>query len=172
MKSALFVALMISASIGCCGASPNLIFVYKDGIQGQGTISKGREQMGLIELLPVKASDNQIRDLWVDLSPSNRVVFADITEKQIQSLSSFSYTSKSNEAPHRLYYVSGYSFEFDSDKLVKFQANRYGFPPKEGTAFVHLGSLSRQASLSLPCSLDEFEKVFGKADRVSKGFGW
>jgi hypothetical protein len=106
------------------------------------------------------------------LSPTHQTAFAEITESAIKEISTSNYIPKSAGKLSCIYYTGGYAFKFEEGHLVNFQANRYGFPPKKTTAFVRLGSRKSGSSLLLPCSVDDFEKVFGKADKITRGFGW
>jgi hypothetical protein len=170
MKPALL--LILAAAFLCCmAASPNILFVAKGGIKAQGTISKQREQIDLIQIDLQRVSELELRDLWVGLSPTNQITFAEVTESVIKETSSTNFVSETGKPSHT-YYAAGYSFRFEEGHLVNFQANRYGFPPKKTTAFVKLGSRKSETPLSLPCSVDDFEKVFGKADKITRGFGW
>jgi len=164
--------LMIIASCGRCAAATNLLFVHKGGIMAQGSVSKGREQIDLIQISTVTLSDSQLRDFWVDLSPSNRVTFTELGENAIKQICSTNFALESSGTVSNMYYVGGYSFAFSGGRLITLQASRYGFPPKEAATFTKVGSKHNQSSISLPCSLDDFEKVFGKADKIERGFGW
>lgn len=165
----IFIATVFS---GCAAASPNLLFGQMRGINAKGTISKQGEQIGLIEIDPRALSEVQLHDLWVGLASTNQTTFAEITEDLIKKIGIPSTKYYSAPSTKTIYYVCGYSFRFEGGQLVSFLANQYGFPPKKTTAFVNLGSRKSKSSLSLPCSVDDFEKVFGKADKITRGFGW
>jgi hypothetical protein len=165
----IFIATVFS---GCAAVTPNLLVAEMRGIDAKGTISKQREQVGLIEIDPRALSEAQLHDLWVGLASTNQTTFAEITEDLIKKIGIPSTNYYSAPTTKTTYYVCGYSFRFEGGQFVSFLANQYGFPPKKATAFVKLGSRKSDTSLSLPCSVDDFEKVFGKADKITRGFGW
>ena len=171
MRSTCVLVSLIAACFSGCVESPNLVFVTKGGIEAQGGISWKRDHIDFIRINPRELSESQIRDFWVGLSPSEQVTFAEITEEAIKKVCvpATNYHSAANPGTYR---VSGYEFCFRGGQFVAFGANRYGYPPKNITAFVKLGSRQSGSSLSLPCGVDDFEKVFGKADSVKRGFGW
>ena len=157
-----------------CVRSPNLVFVTKGGIKAQGSIFgvfKKHEQIELIEISPRKLTDGQMHDLWIGFPLTNQMTFAETTENAIKEFSEPATKYYPASSPGT-YYVCGYSFSFEGGEFVGFSANLYGYPPKEITAFVKLGSRKSGSSLSLPCSVDDFEKVFGKADAIIRGFSW
>jgi hypothetical protein len=153
------LVLLIAISITGC-SSPNLVFVTKGGIKAQGSVFglfKTHEQIWLISINPRELTDGQMHDLWVGFPLTNQMTFAEITEDAINKIS---------VTPAKC----GYSFDFKEGRLDGFYANLYGWPPKDIVAFVKLGSRKSGSSLSLPCSVDEFEKVFGKADSITRGY--
>jgi len=97
---------------------------------------------------------------------------AEITEALIKDAATSKFVSSSQAHATSTYYYQGYAFEFAGGCLVKFTADRYGFPPAKTTAFVRLGSRKTGTALSLPCSIETLEQVFGKADQIKRGFGW
>jgi hypothetical protein len=155
-----------------CVSSPNLLLVQMHGIKAQGSMAGQREQIEFIEISPQHLAGDQARDLWIDLTATRRVTMAEITDNLIKDASTSKFISSSQGPVTTTYYLQGYAFEFTAGCLVKFIANRYGFPPAKATAFVRLGSRKTGNSLSLPCSLQAFEQVFGKADLINHGFGW
>ena len=157
---------------GCAVMSPNLLFVRMRGINAKGTISKQREQIGLIEVNIRQLSESQINDLWIGLSATNQTSLVEVTEDLIRQIGVPSTNFYSAASDASTYFYCGYSFRFEGGHFAKCLANQYGFPPKVGSAFVMLGSRKNAVSLSLPCSLYDFEKVFGSADKVERGFGW
>src|SRR5438105_15314438 len=86
MKVVLVLVVVAAILAGCFTASPNLLFVDKGGIKAEGTISRRREQIGLIEINPRELSEAQIHDLWIGLSSTNHAAFADITENAIKRI--------------------------------------------------------------------------------------
>ena len=145
------------------------------GIKAQGAISgvfRKHEEINSIGIDPRQLSEVQLHDLWVGLDSTNQTLFSEITEDAIKKIGILRGNPPSAPSTETGYSVCGYAFKFDGGRCVNVSANRYGFPPKEGTAFVKFGSRKNEASLSLPCSVEDFEKVFGKADKITRGFGW
>ena len=133
---------------------------YRAAIEADGDISGvfiNKERILHIEILPKKLSEAELQDIWVALSPTNRIALADVTEDKIKSFT-----------------VDHCSFEFDKGKLVKFGAEVYGYDYptfKKGNS-VCIGSIKNNSSLTLPCSPNDFEKVFGKADEIQRMTMW
>jgi hypothetical protein len=116
---------------------------------------KRRESINHIEIFLRKLSDAELKDIWVAFSPTNWIALAEITEDKIKP-----------------YAANRYSFQFDGKKLVRFGAdyNEYIKPKSQET--VSLGSLKNKSALVLPCSVEDFEKVFGKADEIDRTTAW
>ena len=174
MRAIHILALFITVCFTGCVGSPNLVHVTKGGIKAYGSIFgvfKKHEQIELIEINPRELSDAQMHELWVGLSLTNQTTFSEITEDAIKTIGvpSTKYYSASNPDD---YFVCGYDFNFKAGQLVGFSADLHGNPPKDTAAFVKLGSRKNGNSLSLPCSVDDFEKVFGKADDVTRFHSW
>ena len=172
MKIAILLISVTAVLVGCFGATPNLIFANTRGIKAKGTISGKLEKIRFIEINPRELSEIQIHDLWVGLSATNKTLFSEITESNIESIGILSTNYYSTSTANPTYFAFGYSFCFDRGQFISFLANQYGFPPKKVTAFVRLGSLKNQSELSLPCTIEDFEKVFGKANNITRGFSW
>ena len=133
---------------------------YRAAIEADGDISGvfiNKERILHIEILPKKLSEAEFQDIWVALSPTNRIALADITEDKIKSFT-----------------VDHCSFVFDKGKLVKFGAEVYGcdYPTFKKGNSVCIGSIKNNSSLTLPCSPNDFEKVFGKADEIDRMTMW
>jgi hypothetical protein len=169
------LVLLIAMSFTGCVRNPNLVFVTKGGIKAQGNIFgvfKKHEQIELIAINPLELTDGQMHDLWVGFPLTNQITFAEITEDAIKKIGILRENPPSVPRTETGYSVCGYSFDFKGGRFDGFSANLYGWPPKDIIAFVKLGSRKSGSSLSLPCSVDDFEKVFGKADAVTRGFSW
>jgi hypothetical protein len=163
--------------VGCSAASPNLLFVEMRGIKAQGAISgvfRKHEEINSIGIDIRELSEIQLHDLWVGLDSTNQTPFAEITEDAIKKIGVFRGNPPSAPSTKTGYFVCGYKFIFDGGQFASLMANQYqySFPPKEGNAFVKFGSRKNGASLSLPCSVEDFEKVFGKPDKITRGFSW
>ena len=174
MRATSILISVVALCLSGCVANPNLVFVTKGGITAHGSIFgvfKKHEEINLIAINPRELSDDRRRDIWIGLSSTNQTTFSEITEKLITDIGVSATHCYSAASPGH-YYVCGYSFRFREREFVAFSANRYGYPPKDITAFVKLGSRKNGSSLSLPCSVNDFEKVFGKADAITRGFGW
>jgi len=168
----ILVSFIVLCFTGCV-ASPNLVFVTKGGIKAQGSIFgviKKHEEINSIGIDIRKLSEIQLHDLWVGLDSTNQTLFAEISEDAIKKIGILRKNPPSAPSTETGYSVCGYAFTFDGGQCVNVSANRYGFPPKEGTSFVKFGSRKSGASLSLPCSVDDFEKVFGKSDKITRGY--
>ena len=174
MRAIHILVLFATACFTGCVGSPNLVHVTKGGIKAYGSIIgvfKKHEQIELIQINPRELSDDQTHELWVGLSLTNQLTFAEITEDAIKAIGIPATIYYSAAEPND-YFVCGYDFNFKSGKLVGFSASINGNPPKDMVAFVKLGSRKSGNSLSFPCSVDDFEKVFGKADDVRRFHSW
>ena len=133
---------------------------YRAAIEADGDISGvfiNKERVIHIEIFPKKLSEADLRDIWVTLSPTNRIALADITEDKVKS-----------------YADNHHFFGFDGHKLVGFGVDVYGYeyPTFIKGNVVSLGSFKNNSSLTLPCSPNDFEKVFGKADEIDRITMW
>lgn len=109
-------------------------------------------------------SSEQWQELWIGFSSGKQVPLQSITAdllKAVATPASYYYPAYYAAHHNHDYYIDGYNFEFENGCLAKLLVNLYGWPPKQRTAFVNIGS-SNGASLNLPCSTSDFEKVFGQ----------
>ncbi len=133
---------------------------YIEAIEADGDITgvfKPKEQIFHIQIYPKKMSASELNDFCVIFSPTNRIALADITQDKIKP-----------------YTVDHCSFQFEGNILVKVEAEAYGFgyPAFVKGNSVSLGSLKNTGSLVLPCSIGDFEKVFGTADEIDRMVMW
>lgn len=174
MKAIYILIPLVAVCLEGCAASPNLVDVTKGGIKAHGSIAgvfSKHEQIDLIEINPRDLSDDQRRDIWVGVSLTNQMAFSEITEEAIKGIG-VPATNYYSTASLGRYFLCGYSFNFKAGEFVGFTASLHGNPPKDKIAFVKLGSSKTGSSLSFPCSVDDFEKVFGKADDITRWFSW
>jgi len=164
--------ILACAIISGCVTSPNLLFLKRPGIDAQGGISRKREQIDVITITPQQLPDQDRHDLWVEISPDNRLPLADITEDIIKKASVKSYITTNTGTTSCSYYIAGYSFEFEAGHFTRLDAIRYSFPPPNIPVHVEFGSQKRNCKLSLPCSIADFENVFGASNTVTRGFFW
>jgi hypothetical protein len=167
-----FFSLVVAACLMGCASSPNLVFVEDGGIKAQGQISGRSEKIDLIDIDLKKCPEGRLQDLWVGLSPTNRLAFSQMTEETIRAAGISSTNYYSAPAVGATYFLSGYSFRFEGGRLVRVLASRYGFPPARTAAYVTIGSQKSGHSFSLPCSLEDYEAVFGKRGMTTRGFAW
>lgn len=158
--------LFLICGVGC-NAAPNVLTVTKEGVTAHGHISNREEQIDGLDIYPDKLSPSDQQKLWIGFSSGKRIPLQSITKEFIEEIAipSTRYYSKPSEPD---YFIDGYDFEFRSGHLTKISVNRYGWPPRNVTAFVYMGS-SNGTSLKLPCSANEFESVFG-AVTVGRGY--
>jgi|GEM_PF-3083961 len=129
-------------------------------IQADGELQgvfKKKEHILQIEIFPKKLPEAELQDIWVCFSPTNKLSLADITEDKIKP-----------------YADNQHSFQFENGKLVKFSLDVYGYeyPDFKRGNIVALGSFKNNSSLTLPCSVEDFENVFGKADEIDRMTMW
>jgi len=129
-------------------------------IQADGDLQgvfKKKERVLHIEIFPKKLPEEELQDIWVSFSPTNKFSLADITEDKIKP-----------------YADNQHSFQFENGNLVKFNVNVYGYeyPNFKRGNIVALGSIKNNRSLTLPCSIEDFENVFGKADEIDRMTMW
>lgn len=174
MRAHHILALIVSVCVAGCIGSPNNLEVSKVGIKAYGRISgvfKKRDRIEVIQIDPRALSGEQAHDLWVGFAPTNQMTIADITEEVTQGIGVHSTNYYSAAGPHD-YIACGYALSFSEGQLVSFHATHHGFPPSYESRFVQLGSRKSGSSLSFPCTVDDFEKVFGKADKIRRDFAW
>jgi hypothetical protein len=128
----------------------------RSAIEANGTIRgflKRKEAILHIEICLRKLSASELQDYWIALSPTNRVALSEITEDTIKP-----------------YKFSHYLFKFENNRLVRFNAEvyGYGYPHYQNGSIVSIGSFKNETSLVLPCSVEDFEKVFGKPDEIAR----
>ncbi len=132
----------------------------KGAIQADGEITgafKQSERILHIEIFPMKLSEAELQDIWVSFSPTNRLSLIEITEDKIKP-----------------YADDHHAFQFVDGRLVRFTVNVYGYayPNFKKGNVVGLGSTRNASALTLPCSVADFEKVFGKADEIVRKTMW
>jgi hypothetical protein len=144
-----------------CNASPNFITVSKDGIRAEGLISHKGEQIDVIDIYPDKLSPEYRQNLWIGFSPGKRVPLQAINEDFLKQNAIPSTRYYSNPIkPH--YLIDGYDIEIKNGHVARVLFGANDWSPRRAPAFAELGLLD-EASLKLPCSVDDLEKVFGKA---------
>jgi hypothetical protein len=161
----MLLLLALSCSAGCT-ASPNLLTLTNNGIRAQGTISYKGERIEEIDIYPDKLVSDKGRQLWVSFSSGKEMTLQNITEQMMQALAtpaSSYYPQYYSVHENHDYYIDGYNFQFKNGRLIKLSINLYGWPPRDRIAFVNIGR-SNGPSVKLPCSVSDFEKVFGKAN--------
>jgi hypothetical protein len=124
-------------------------------IQADGDLNgvfKKKEHVLFIQMFAQKLSRAELQDIWICFSPTNKISLADITEDKIKP-----------------YTHDQYSFQFDDGKLVKFSCEDSDFKKRN---IIALGSTKNNSSLTLPCSTEDFENVFGKADEIDRMTMW
>jgi len=133
-------------------------------------IFKRREQFTSIEICADNLAESDLRDLWIALSPTNRTALADLTEDKFKELAG---ASENVLLPRGSYRFKQYTFHFEHSKLVRLSGFNYPDSDRWHDPIpLRIGSAIRQRELSLPCTLPEFEGVFGKADQVDRGVVW
>jgi hypothetical protein len=147
----------------------NALNVEKPGIEAEGRISEHNEWIEYIDAAPRKLSEDEFHDLVVGFSSGKQMLLSEITEDVIKRIATPA-TAYYSTARSDSYYVDGYAFAFEKGQLTRFMVTVHGFPPKSAMAFDKISSQISGRSLSLPCSVDDFEKVFGKANKITRGY--
>jgi hypothetical protein len=170
--------LALLASVVLCGcitgSDSNRIEVRKGPVFAKGVVrSASREELDWVELDVGKSQGDPLTNMWVEVQSTEKATLTSITPKFLKEKGAADW-----KGPDRTYggtatyYLRGYAFCFDGERLIAFKANRSGFPPGKREAKPRLGLVAGGASLTLPCSLPEFESVFGKPDDVTRGWAW
>ncbi len=142
-------------------------------IEASGRITgviRRKEILCSIELFPGNLSEAERHNIWFVLSRTNCIALSDATENRIKAIA---LESHDNSPLPRTYSVNRYRFEYQGNKLVKLTGYEYddSSHPVRGTS-VNFGSLKSNSSLVLPCSVQDFETVFGKADEITRIVVW
>ncbi len=130
----------------------------QSAINASGTITgmlRKREKLTHIEIFPAKLPKESLQDIWVVLPTASRISIAEIVE------------SMTNGTAER------YSFIFDERALARLKG--WGSDGTTGERIVNgskFGSFKNNREITLPCSVQEFESVFGIADEISRRVMW
>jgi hypothetical protein len=149
--------------IAACRGSPNLLIATTDGVRGQGSISYMGEQIELIQMHPGDLPANERSNIMIGFSTHPAMPLDSITEEFVKRIAVPS-TRYYSEPLNPAYFVDAYDFEFENGRLREVYVNLNGWPPKGINAFSNIGS--DHGAFKLPCSISEFEQVFGKAKIV------
>ncbi len=161
------IALLLVSSLSACD-TPKVLIIESPGIRAQGYSSAQREWIEQIELDPRKLPTGQDHDLWIGLSTGNRMLVSEITEESIRRISVFPSRPLKGQVANNCCSAGGFGFDFEGGNLTHFGTSIYG--DNNGSASPRLGSQKSGRSLSLPCSVDEYEQVFGKAAHITRRY--
>jgi len=168
----------IFASVALCGcimgSDSNRIEVRKGPVLAKGIVmSATQEKLEWVELDLDKSQNALLTNLWVEVQSMGKTELSSITPKFLKEKGAADWKGRDkNYGGTVTYYLHGYAFCFDDDRLVALKANRFGFPPSKQESKPRIGLVASEASLTLPCSLPELESVFGKPDKVIRGWAW
>jgi len=126
-------------------------------ITGSGNITgflARRGSISRIEILPTKLSSAEMQDIWIQVS-TNKITLSDISKGNMKVTG-----------------TSGVFFTFAGGSLLRFRGEVFDGSELTNAAPVVLGSISKNSSLRLPCSVQDFANVFGKPDEVTKKHMW
>ncbi len=161
--------------VGCTtGPESNRLEVRKGSIIATGSISpKNPDRLEWIGIDLTGVNLPRASELWIALQGAARTKVSSITVQFLKERTAREWIGKSRDyGGTTSYFLEGYAFRFDNDKLIALEANRFGFPPDKQEAKPRIGLLASGASLTLPCSWPDFASVFGKPDNVVRGRAW
>jgi hypothetical protein len=160
----IFIALMVTS------CAPNVVEVRKGAIIGYGGTQhppfRSLELIGELDVNLRNMANEDKTNLWIELAGGIKMAFDTISIQQVQRYSALEYTN--HPSPEIIYFVDGYTFTFDSTTPTHLTILQYGWPPHQTNVFSRVGSYSSRLALTLPCTLKQFEEVFGKPDRIDR----
>lgn len=166
----LVAVMMISCSMAQKNKT-NIIEVRKGEILAQGEPTRDGERLNVLTIDLQRMSSDGKTNLWVEFPDNQKFALSAITMEEVKSRSTKEWQSPDSKT-QKSFDVGGYWFEFDGNTLISLSVSKYGRPPTQKIAFTRIGSFSSNASLSLPCTLGQFEEVFGKADQIKRWWSW
>ena len=167
----LFVFVIGIVLWGCATVPvPGKLEVIKGNIHAQGRVATAEKGGALIRAIQIDLStapSEFLEDIWVVVRIVGKTTLAKVTP---QLLKENGYTIMEVKPPREgltdRYCDSGFSFDFNRDgKLIRLEANT-GSNDDTSTENPRIGSFSSTLSLALPCTLPQFNSVFGKSDKV------
>jgi len=169
-KTCLLLLVAITAG-GCVMKKTNNIEVWRGAIFAYGKPDHGIDQLNGLEINCVNMSHEDQTNLWIGFPQNKKIALSAITFEEAKALSEKEHINPENNM-RRFYYAGGYSFEFINQVPISFQASKYEFALSNKIAFTRIGSFSNNRLLTLPCTLNQFEEVFGKPDRIRRWWSW
>ena len=145
--------------------SDNRLFFDKAGIHVEGDPGLPKEGGFRLDYLVMdltKVDSNLLNDIWVELRCGEKTKLTALTF----DLWKEHYKDKCN-----------FSFSFDQEgRLIELHPDTGRHHDVHGviagSCNPRMGSFSTGKSVVFPCSIPEFESVFGKADKMGTGFSW
>jgi hypothetical protein len=166
-----FVIVLTAVMMTSC--APNVLNIQKGAIFGEGRTSypplRGGEKIHSLDINPQKMSHADQTNLWVELPDGEKVSFAAMTRAKIKSHAIWETKDpRSNSDEKADYFAGSYNFRFDGETLFNLHIVDQGWQTHYAKGFPKIGSFSSNHFLILPCTLKEFEEVFGKPNQIDR----
>ena len=171
MKTKFNAVIFIFLSVIFTGCAPNFVEIHKKGILAEGSeVFRGSEKIDYFQINPAMMSQSDQTNLWIELSDGAKTSFANLTRAFVKPHAIFeSIEPHSDSNKEAIFYRDGYTFTFSGEKLVNLKITTTCWPAAaQNNAFTKIGLFSSNQTLSLPCTVKQFEEVFGKAEKVDR----
>jgi len=171
------LAIVVCLTTVGCASDFHFLTVSKNSIYGSGRVStRLGEQLTEIEIDLRSPGTTLAADIWIEMPDGENTTLDSISRVGLIRENARERKEKHNEyyrySDKTRFELPGFVFWFDDDRLVGVEARPVVQGASQRSVRPALGSRSRETSLTLPCTSQEFESVFGKADRVKMGHGW
>ncbi len=148
--------------------APNLVEVHKGDIVGyRGTQRpplRTQELIGELDVSLRNLASEDRTNLWLEFADGEKMTFDAINLLQIKQHGASASTNSSST--QTTYSRDGYKFIFDGSTPIQLMILQHGWPDRGTNVFSRVGSFSSNQTLTLPCTLKQFEAVFGKPDLI------
>jgi len=169
-RFALRIIGIASLTLVLTSCAPNVVEVHKGAIVGYGETRhpplRTTELIGELDINLRDISNEDRTNLWLEFANGEKMTFEAISLQQMKQLAASEDTNTSNA--QITYSKDGYAFSFDGSTPVKLMIFQQSGPPQYTNVFSKVGSLSSNQVLTLPCTLKQFEAVFGKPDQIDR----
>ena len=162
--------MLLALCVVSCGCItiPNATEVRSGIVFAQGHPSMRGDTLGYLQIDLRSANADYRHDIWAATKDGKSVALADITIGLLKSQGAREWIGSSHEYGGTVCYdILNSHYWFDGERLIAIRAwEETGF---RGPRF---GSRSSGSAITLPCTLREFESVFGKSEYRERYFHW
>jgi hypothetical protein len=165
----LMVILISGIFSGCVLMGSYRVYVRRECISGSGSASRNHDhdQLRVVTINLTDAKGDVWDDIWIELSPGEKTSIGSITRTLLME-----HQAKHENNCSDCFFFGRLTFEFNGEILKKVDAD-WGVTPAAKKGFnPRIGSVHRGASLTLPCTIPQFESVFGECDKVWRDYDY